>query len=492
MIFDIIKAIEDAKGTKAKEKIIFDNKDNVDLKRAYLLAYSGRFKFFIKKIPEYTPVKYPNVPAKTFSDGLDYLQDTLAARVLTGNMAINGLAHVLSQMLESDASVLIKVLLKDLRCGASASIANKVWKNLIPEQPQMLASSYSEKALKNIIFPAFAQLKADGARCFAEIRGDELEDVILLTRSGNEYFGLDKLKLQLIEMTREARKRHPNGVMIDGELVYHVEVVKEPEESLFDIFGDTQNYPELSKAKEFNQAERTESNGLANKSIKGTISEKEANGMKFQVWDYVPLDVVYSEGKNSGFAYDVRFRALELMVKGFSQIILIENHVVHTLSDARAIYKKYIDMGLEGIILKNINGYWEDKRSKNLVKFKEVITIDLEVVSWYVHSKDPSKIGGFYLKSACGRIYTKAGSGFKDKVEDNHELDRTRLMNEKDELKGRIYECECNGWVTSKGRDDGTVALFLPTIQRERPDKSVANTFEEAFGENFTEATGIK
>ena len=54
MIFDIIKAIEDAKGSKAKTQILVDNKDNVDLKRAYLLTYSGRFKFFIKKVPEYT------------------------------------------------------------------------------------------------------------------------------------------------------------------------------------------------------------------------------------------------------------------------------------------------------------------------------------------------------------------------------------------------------------------------------------------------------
>ena len=106
MIFDIIKAIEDAKGSKAKTQILVDNKDNVDLKRAYLLAYSGRFKFFIKKVPEYTPVKYPNVPSKTFSDGLDYLQDILAARVLTGNMAIQGLVDLLSKMNEGDASVL--------------------------------------------------------------------------------------------------------------------------------------------------------------------------------------------------------------------------------------------------------------------------------------------------------------------------------------------------------------------------------------------------
>lgn len=491
MIFDIIKSIEDARGSKAKAQILIDNKDNVDLKRAYQLAYSGRFKFFIKKVPEYTPVKYPNVPAKTFSDGLDYLQDTLAARVLTGNMAIHGLVDVLSQMNEGDAHVLVRVLLKDLRCGASGSIANKVWKKLIPEMPQMLASAYSEKALSFITFPAFAQLKADGARCFAEIRGDELEDVTLLTRSGNEYQGLDKLKHQLIEMTKEARERHPNGVMIDGEIVYHEQVVEEPKDSLFDMFAEPE-LPELSKAKEFQQAKRTESNGLANKAIKGTITAEEAEGMMFQVWDYVPLDVVYSEGKVSGFAYDVRFRALELMSKGFDKIILIENHIVHNIKEAREIYKMYVDQGLEGIILKNIGAYWEDKRSKNLVKFKEVITVDLKCVGSYEHRKQPGKMGGLMFVSECGRIRVNAGSGLKDKPEELHELDRTHLWEIRDTLPGTIWELECNGWVTAEGRDDGTVALFLAIIKQRRNDKDVANTFEAAFGVNFTEATGIE
>ncbi|CAD5243135.1 gp30 DNA ligase [Klebsiella phage vB_KoM-Flushed] len=490
MIFDIIKAIEDAKGSKAKTQILIDNKDNVDLKRAYLLAYSGRFKFFIKKVPEYTPVKYPNVPSKTFSDGLDYLQDILAARVLTGNMAIQGLVDLLSKMNEGDASVLVRVLLKDMRCGASGSIANKVWKKLIPEMPQMLASAYSEKALSYIKFPAFAQLKADGARCFAEIRGDELDDVTLLTRSGNEYLGLDKLKRQLIEMTKEARERHPSGVMIDGELVYHVEV-KEEENDLFDMFKEPE-LPELSKAKEFQQTARTESNGLANKAIKGTISAEEAEGMRFQVWDYVPLDVVYSEGKVPGFAYDVRFRALEMMSKGYDKIILIENHVVHNIHEARAIYKTYVDQGLEGIILKNIGAYWEDKRSKNLVKFKEVITVDLKCVGSYEHRKQPGKMGGLMFVSECGRIRVNAGSGLKDKPEELHELDRTHLWKNRDSLPGTIWELECNGWVTAEGRDDGTVGLFLPIIKQRRYDKEVANTFEAAFGVNFTEATGIK
>lgn len=486
MILDIINELASIGSTKEKEAIIRRHKDNELLKRVFRMAYDGKLQYYIKKWPE--PIKSRGIV--TLETALDFLENELATRKITGNAAIEKLAMYISDLSTGtdagEEEVLKKVLLRDLRCGASRSIANKVWKGLIPEQPQMLASSYDEKGIeKNIKFPAFAQLKADGARAFAEIRGDELDDVKILSRAGNEYLGLDLLKQQLIEMTKEARERHPGGVMIDGELVYHA--IAAPAGPLDDIFGDL---PELSKAKEFKEESRTMSNGLANKSLKGTISAKEAAGMKFQVWDYVPLDVVYSEGKQSGFAYDVRFRALELMVQGYSQMILIENHIVHNLDEAKAIYRKYVDEGLEGIILKNIGAFWENTRSKNLYKFKEVITIDLRIVDIYEHSKQPGKAGGFYLESECGLIKVKAGSGLKDKPgKDAHELDRTKIWENKNDYIGGILESECNGWLAAEGRTD-YVKLFLPIAIKMRRDKDVANTFADIWGD-FHEVTGL-
>lgn len=481
MILDIINEVAAIGSTKEKEAIIRRHKDNELLKRVFRMAYDGKLQYYIKK----WDTRPKGDIHLTLEDMLYLLEEKLAKRVVTGNAAKEKLEIALSQTSDADAEVVKKVLLRDLRCGASRSIANKVWKNLIPEQPQMLASSYDEKGIaKNIKFPAFAQLKADGARAFAEVRGDTLDEVIILSRAGNEYLGLDLLKQQLIDMTKEARERHPCGVMIDGELVYH-EVVA-PSGPLDDIFGEL---PELSKAAEFKEESRTMSNGLANKSLKGTISAKEAAGMKFQVWDYVPLDVVYSEGKESGFAYDVRFRALEMMVEGYSQLILIENHIVHNLDEAKVIYKKYIELGLEGIILKNIGAFWENTRSKNLYKFKEVITIDMRIVGVYPHSKHPGKAGGFFLESECGLIKTKSGSGLKDKVADGHELDRTKIWENQNDYIGSVLESECNGWLAAEGRTE-YVKLFLPIAVRMRRDKDVANTFADIWGD-FHEVTGL-
>lgn len=486
MILDILNEIAAIGSTKTKQSILEKNKDNELLKRVYRLTYSRGLQYYIKKWPQ------PGLTSQshgliTLEDCLDFVEFTLATRKITGNAAIEELAGYIADGKENDVEVLRRVMMRDLECGASVSIANKVWKDLIPEQPQMLASSYDEKGIaKNIKFPAFAQLKADGARCFGEIRGDELDDVRLLSRAGNEYLNLDQLKRELIRITKEARERHPEGVLIDGELVYHAAVEKEPEglDFLFDSSGPVEK--EITEEAE----SRTLSNGLANKSLKGTLSEKEAAGMKFQVWDYVPLIEVYSENPIiNRLKYDARFTVLERMVENTDSIILIENELVYNLDEAKKIYKKYIDQGLEGIILKNITGVWENTRSKNLYKFKEVIDVDLRIVGIYPHRKDPTKAGGFNLESECGNIKVNAGSGLKDKPgKDSHELDRTRIMENPENYIGKVLECECNGWLKQAGRE--YVKLFLPIAIRLREDKSKANTFEDVFGD-FHEVTGL-
>lgn len=496
MIIDILNELAATDSINEKKAIMEREKGNELLKRVFIMAYSKRFNYGIKK----WGTRAKDEIHLTLEDMLYMLEEKLAKRVITGNAAIEKLEIALSQTSEGDAEVIRRVLLRDLECGTGPTIANKIWKNCIPEQPQMLASSYDEKLIeKHIKWPAFAQLKADGARCFAEVTDDGVK---FFSRAGNEYKGLRKLAEELMVITEDARKRHPSGVMIDGELVYHAPKVEpKADNDLFGMFEE--EMPELSKAKEFQEVvDRSTSNGLANKSLKGTISQIEASGMKLQAWDYVPLDVVYSEGEKPGFAYDVRFRALEAMIAegvalhGFDSVILIENQWVYNLKEAREVYKKYVDQGLEGIILKNMGSFWENKRSKNLIKFKEVIDIAMEIVGFYPHSKDPNKLGGVELKSLCGKITTDCGSGFKDTtrvkvkgkwvdipIDERDALDRERLMKEALEgnLVGRIADCECNGWVHSKGRD-GTVGIFLPIIKGFRFDKTSADTFEDVFG----------
>lgn len=489
MYLQILNQIEITDSTNAKLALLKANASDDVLKRIYRLTYSRRLQYGIKKIPMYTTLE------QNFSieDALDFLEHRLATREITGNAAILETGNILGNMHPDDAKVIHRVLLRDLECGASRTMANKVWKNLVPEQPQMLANPCSDKTLKHIKFPAYAQLKADGSRCFAEIRGTDVSDVKLLSRAGNEYLGLDDIKLQLINASLELLEKHPGGVYIDGELV----CTAAEGEGLSFILGDSsENTVSL----------RAQSNGIANKSLKGTISPGEADRMSYQVWDVVPLDVVYSEGKEKSEPYDKRFHELSWMFdNAHTKIIVIENTVVNSFAEARLVYNKYVDQGLEGIILKNTFGEWENKRSKNQVKFKEIIDADLEIIGVYPHSKEPNKLGGVNLRSRCGKITVNAGSGFTDTTRkrvggdlwediplaDRDSLDRELLWSSRDTLIGQIAECQTNGWLTSKQRKDGTVGLFLPIIKAIRIDKEQAQTFEEIFGQDFS-VTGVE
>lgn len=494
MILDILKLIAKTSSTNAKLAILKTHSDNELLKRVYRLTYHPQIQFGIKKIPFYD--RQRSAPTTALSEALDFLEFRLAKREVTGNAAIELLSEMLCEMLSDDAEVITRIIKRDLECGASSTMANKVWKNIIPKQPQMLAQPFSEKALTKIKFPALAQLKADGARCFAEIRGHESrDDVKLYSRAGNEYQGLNDLKDELMAIYKKLQFVYPNGITIDGELVY-LETKSTKSDDPFDFLDGAG----VETDKVETVVNRQTSNGFANKALKGTITPEEAKNMSFQVWDIYSNDVAYGEAKSD--TYQIRFDELNAFASGYSKIIIIESQTVENIQQARAVYQNYLDQGLEGIILKNVDGKWENKRSDNQIKFKDVIDVDLKIVGYVPHSKDSNKVGSFLLESDCGRIKVKSGSGLRDTdsiktdeldeneeaiwvpipIEERHELNRARLFTIIDELieNGTIVELECNGYTTAEGRTD-CVSLFLPIIKRLRFDKTETNTFAEIF-----------
>lgn len=476
----ILTQIRDTESNNEKLALLKSHKDDIILKDIFRLAYSKNIQFGIKKIPEYSHKNTTvNLPY-----GLNFLEFSLANREYTGNTAIDKLTEVLENLSPEDASVIKLVLQRDLECGCSASSANKVWSGLIPEQPKMLATAQSEKSLGKIIYPAYAQLKADGARCFAEIRNNDGNPTVkLLSRAGNEYTGLDHINEELIKYTTRLRdfSKTSEGITIDGELLF----------TKRDANGEL-------------LVLRSESNGIANKSLKNTILPEEAKNMILTVWDTYTLESAYNNEKSS--TYKNRFHLVQQMFGESNFVVPIENNIVHNLNEAKLVYQKYVDQGLEGIILKNINSLWENKRSPNQVKFKEVVDIDMEIVDVYPHKKDENKLGGFSLKSKCGKVTVNCGSGLTDTtrvrdkktkvwidipLENRDALDRELLWTKREELIGKILEVECNGWITSKSRKDGTVGLFLPIAKQIRLDKESANTFEDAFGIPFSD-TGVE
>lgn len=438
-VLSILEAVSNVSGKLDKVAILEANKDNADLKTVFYLALNGLISFYVKKLP----VATEHASLMCLSEGLSAL-NALSSRIYTGNRAQVYIQNLLEKLSERDAEVVRRVLGRDLRIGAGDGSADKVWPGMIPRFAVSLCTSYSDKALAKIKYPAYAQLKADGSRTQALI-DLHLKVVSFWTRAGKEVFLSKKIAQKVLDLFPAEWAEKDSGKsywVLDGEIVA------------------------LAAG---GVVDRATGNGLYNKAIKDTITEAEEDQLNFQVWDLIPYSE-WQKGKGTQ-PYTERLAALMQLNHGdFTTVI--ETHIVNSLAEAKAIYIKYIEQDLEGIILKNFAGVWEDARSKDQVKFKQELLADLEIIE-VVLGKEGKKYaevaGTLRCKTSCGMLVVDA-SGMTD-------AQRLHFWNKRDELIGMIVEIKYNGIVKRRGTEN--YSLFLPRFIKFRDDKTVANTLDE-------------
>lgn len=238
----ILKIIEQLGATNSriiKESILTKEKDNQLLKDTLKAALDPFVNYYIKQIPDYKPT----AEKINLADSLKLL-DLLSQRVYTGNAGIEHLRSILAKTTEP--TVIKMVIERDLRCGVSDATVNKIWPGLIPTFDVCLA----HKDIGHIVYPAFAQTKMDGARCHLVWDGIETK---LFSRNGKQFqVG------NVFDKTAKLLMR--SGEVWDGELLFY----------------------EAGKP-----LDRKTSNGIANKAVKGTLSEEEAAMAVFVCWDIV-------------------------------------------------------------------------------------------------------------------------------------------------------------------------------------------------------------
>lgn len=491
MIYKIITQIASTSKTTEKIAILRQHENNATLRRVFELAYNKQMNFGFSKAPEFvTNETY----SRTIEDALDMLTQLLMTRKLTGNAAISELTLMLANMKPDDAKIVDWILQGDLHCGVGNATVNEIWVGLAPLQPQMLCEPQDDKLLENILQSpsgAVGELKADGARGYSDIclteHGVELS---MYTRAGNKYQNLKKIERAILSTNF-------GNWVVDGEFVY----CPKPTTGLDALFGDEDTEPEVIVES------RQNSNGIMNKSVAGTISDEEANSVVYQVWDIIPRDVYYGLREcPADLTFKRRREFLTQFVEqvrsaGFTNIQIMKQHPIKTKEDADALYAYYQgELGMEGIIVKSLDNIWRDARVSDMIKYKAKIRFDARIIGVYPHKKDPNKLGGIVIQSACKRIECDCGSGFTDtttkKVKvgkqthivdipllERDPLDRELLWSVRSQLTDRIVEVECNGVVGRKKVKDGEAPykLYLPIMKLFRPDKVEANTMISVF-----------
>lgn len=405
--------------------------DNELVKRVFAMALDPLVVFHIKKIP--TINSSGNV--WTLDQALTML-DGLSNRAVTGNAAIEHLRTILCNVSEDDGEVIKRVISKDLRCGVSIATAAVVWPEFSKFNfPVMLASAFDQKLIDKLEYSVFCQQKMDGTRFAAIVDGD---NVSFFTRNGKF---IDIPNNDLFNVYAKLGQYYGFPIVFDGELL----VVDNNEQVL----------------------ERKTSNGIINKAVKGTMSVQEAQNIRTVIWDAIPL-IDFRYGRYN-VAYQTRFDALQValatlelsMINLHHYVSLVPTALVDSYEEIQQIFDEYIKKGYEGVIVKNRDMIWENKRSKSQIKLKAEEDLDALVVGWVPGTgKNEGLMGALVCR--CDDIEFNLGTGFSEEE---------RRQFTADYIVGKIVAVTYNQIISDK--TTGIKSLFLPRFTCVRFDKDV-------------------
>lgn len=408
--------------------------------------------FHVKSIDDYVP---PPVTLESIANHVIPNIDDAVAVLLDMNKSGSAsaankrkLSEIYFWLCVADRIVIDMYCARSLGCGVTATSLRKIIPGFLPKMPLAKCSAFSEeKIARNIKFPAYSQLKSDGARAVLIIDGNKLT---FKSSNGRELFGLSHIFDDIINND----KCSFTGVL-DGELV------------VLDADG--------------NILPRKVGNGIISKAVEGSITPEEALRVRFIVWDFIDLKTWSSCSKGT-VSYKEQLALLVYCVELIDSpyINLTETIIVNDLKAAKAHYRKLVARGEEGTILKDFSSVWLDGRSTKQFKFKEVITCEFKIVGWYYG--DPKRkykncIGGFEIESECGKVKCNVGGGLSDEDRGFNIKSEEDLIKYANSFIDKIMDVSYNARIEAEGRD--TFSLFLPRCADFRNDKDTGLTLEE-------------
>ena len=331
--------------------------------------------------------------------------------------------------------VLAKVLTKRMNIGIGAKMINKaVGKELIPDPSLMLAEDDHKVLDKwgSIV----CEEKYDGVRVICSIEDRKPK---FYTRAFNELDSkfLTRIANQILELSHGI-----DGIFFDGELT---------------------------------DLDRKSVSGKVTQMMKGSPKESIGDDLLFNIFDVEPTKTI-KDGKGVT-VYTQRRELLEQFFKdkSFENIKIAQKWEAKTKDELMPIYEQIVANGGEGVIMKDPTHFYECKRSKSWIKFKEVQDCDLVVTGWYPgEGKREGFIGGFTCMDSSGEYQVRVGSGFT-------EQDLIELSKNPNDIIGKIVAIQYNVPIEDK---NGNKSLFLPRFIEVRNDKTEPENLVIRFNKN--------
>jgi DNA ligase 1 len=200
----------------------------------------------------------------------------------------------------------------------------------------MLAKNYNDYKEK-LGFPLYSQPKLDGLRCVATPRQ-------VMSRKWKPFSTLEHIRAAVAQLCEE----HKNILALDGEMYSHelkdkfeeiVSIVKQPKATAEDI-------------------------------------ERAKKLVQYHVYDYVDVDPTLT--------FEQRTANLNRYIKKLDRkyFKFVETELVTTRADLDALFEEYYAQGYEGQMIRVPASKYEQKRTSNLLKRKEFIDEEFEIVGY--------------------------------------------------------------------------------------------------------------
>jgi len=400
-------------------------------------CYNPYVTFGVRKVPDTVGIVGAENPWQDFNE----LLVQLSQRRLTGNKALEAI-DAMSERFDSDEwnTFCAAVIRRDLRAGISSTTINKICKKTDWEIPvfgcQLATNSEGRPEMKGI---KRLEPKLDGVRMLLMvIPADDGEvTTICFSRNGKNFdnFGHieDQVRANFNKLVRKAGTSNLSmGFVMDGEVIGN-------------------SFQELMR-----QARRK--------------TDVQAEDSVYNVFDIIPL-ASFREGHWNA-QLEKRIKILNDMRPVFDDMASLEllPHIMVDLDTAagKDQLERYaqdnVKAGFEGIMIKEMQAPYICKRSTDWMKWKPVITVDLEVIG--VEEGTGRNAGRLGALVCCGiddgkEISVNVGSGFSD-------ADRDDYWTNSNVIVGRTAEVMCD--VITQNQD-GTYSLRFPRFVRFRDDK---------------------
>jgi DNA ligase-1 len=393
--------------------------------------------FNVKKIPTTSGI---TCAANNINEFYQLLTD-LQARTVTGNAALSRIEQV-SLGFDSDLwnDLLRPTILKDLRVGATISSFNKVLKGTRHEIPvfECQLAVDSEKHPNKLTGKKILESKLDGIRVLAIVDNTYKAKarVTLYTRNGKVLTNFPHIEDQIINCMNVYQADSPWTTNNIKRFVFDGEIVSE-------------NFQALMK-----QARR-----------KSNINTEDS---VYTIFDVIPIDD-FNRGK---WNVPQRVRSNEWLgaIRDRVNAMCDSLHILEGIevdldtAEGRDIMERFgkdqVDMGYEGIMIKDVDAPYLCKRRTNWMKWKPTITVDLEVIDMEEGTgRNKGRLGALVCEGVDdGKlIKVNVGTGLSDPQ-------RKDFWARKDELIGFIAEIKADVVTQNQDQDD-TYSLRFPRFK---------------------------